>query len=485
MSKEKDLNDASKELMATGRKPQLKLVELGEDYDLGPNFLEEMNQKHAFINSFGGKPAILCYTYSEVFDRELIEFRSPDSIITQYCNQTAEGGKNGDTPVPLGKWWIGHINRREYDTVTFEPEKQAGEYKHPITGKSYYNLWEGYAEQPIRGSWQKTLRHCYKIISNGDARKFKYFIKWLAWCVQNPGTRPEVAVILKGKKGAGKGFIFTQMVKLFGRHGMCISNREHLTGKHNEHLMMLSFLFADEAYAPGDKEVLGTMNRIITEETITVEPKFRGTKIARNCLHVAMATNNDWVIPASEDERRYYINEVSNTYAKNQISDAKRFKYFRNLWGEMENGGRAAMLYDLIHMDLGDWHPREDVPETIEMQRQKTLSLPRRDKCILAFLEHGIFPGKQVGRNEYHVNGTILNEYIEKIDPGSIKITMRNKGIVLNELGVFVKRTAEERYWVFPSLIQLKDVWNRVKGHYEWDDHNDWEVVRKQPIDTI
>lgn len=485
MAKEKDLNDAAQEAASTGSLPKLRLVDEEFDLAMGPNYLEIMNEKHAFINTIGGKPMVMCNVYNEVFNKEIYEFRSPDAIMMQYCNQNVEGGKKGDTPIPLGKWWISHIDRREYETITFEPARPPGEYTHSKIGKKYFNMWEGFTVEPAQGSWRRTLKHLYKVLCNSDRDKFNYVIRWLAWAVQNPGTRAEVALVFKGKKGAGKGFIFTQLVKLFGRHGMSISNSEHLVGKHNAHLMNLSFLFADEAYYPGDKDVEGALKQLITEPYLTVEPKFQNTKLSQNCLHIGMSTNNEWVIPASEDERRYFINAVDNSFAMNQTTFNRRKKYFSELWGEMENGGRAAMLYDLLNMDLGEWHPRDNIPLTEELQLQRDLSLPRREKAIVALFDNGIFPGKRTGLDRFVVNSTVLNDFMEKIDPGSIKVTMRNKAMIFKELGIIGDRIDGERVWIFPSLIYLKKAWNKLKGNYGWEDYNEWELQRQQPIDTI
>lgn len=485
MAKNKDLNDAGVEAQKTGVVVPLRFTDINPDFNLDFDHLEDMNKKHAFVCFLGGKPMVMSWVYNEVYEREVIEFVSPDSIMMRYSNQTVPGGRRGDTPTPLGKWWIGHTDRREYDTVTFEPKRDPGDFKLS-NGKSYFNLWEGFTERPLAGSWQRTKRHLYNILSNRDPVKFKYAIRWLAWCVQNPGTRAEVAVVFKGKKGAGKGFIFTQMVKLFGRHGMSISNRDHLTGKHNSHLMMLSFLFADEAYYPGDKDIEGCLKQLITEPALTVEPKFQNTKLSLNCLHIGMSTNNEWVIPASEDERRFYINEVDSKLAKNQVSDAVRKEYFTKLWGEMESGGRAAMLYDLLNMDLKDWHPRDDIPETDELRRQKDLSMTRADKCVLAFLEEGIFPGVYRGpKLGYVVSVGTLIQFMDRIDPQNSKITTKARATIFKELGAVSERQNGERIWIFPPLGELRKNWNQVRGRYDWEDYSDWEVRRQEPINTI
>lgn len=485
MAKGKDLNDAGVEASKTGNVVPLRIVDIDDILLTSIDPLAEMNKKHAFINTVGGKPMIMCDIYNEVYDKEIIEFRSPDAIMMQYCNQNAPGGKNGDTPTPLGKWWVAHPDRREYDTVTFEPTKEPGPYLNEKINKQYFNLWEGFTEIPTPGSWKRTLKHIYKVLCNKDREKYYYTIQWIAWCIQNPGIRAEVAIVFKGKKGAGKGFIFTQLVKLFGRHGMSISNGEHLTGKHNAHLMMLSFLFADEAYYPGDKGIEGALKQLITEPNLTVEPKFQNTRLSVNCLHVGMSTNNDWVIPASDDERRFFINEVDSKFAKNQTSDAARKEYFSKLWGEMEHGGRAAMLYDLQKMNLKDWHPRDDIPDTEELKRQKDLSMPKREKAILAFLENGIFPGVLVGKFNYQVGSTELNDYMERLEPGSARISIKHKAALLKELGAVSKVEHGQRVWVFPPLEQIKTNWNQIKGMHNWEDYNGWELQKQTPLSTI
>ena len=74
---------------------------------------------------------------------------------------------------------------------------------------------------------------------------------------------------------------------------------------------------------------------------------------------------------------------------------------------------------------------------------------------------------------------------MEKIYPGSIKLSMKNKSTVFKELGITPDRLDGERVWVFPSLIFLKKAWNKLKGKYGWEDYNEWELQRQQPIDTI
>lgn len=452
--------------------------------------LRQMNASHAFVRSYGGKAVVTNLVYNEFYKKEIIEFLTPETIQIIYCNRMAEETLNDKKgALQLGKWWLLHPHRKEYATVTFEPSKPPGEY-HRVDNqklqrndvledkfKTYFNLWEGFAVEPVKGCWKNTLKHIYNILCNSDSTKFKYVMRWLAWSVQNPGTRAEVALIFKGKKGAGKGVILQAMCDLFGRHGLVISNREHLTGKHNEHLATCSFLFADEAYYPGDKEAEGIMKNIITEKSLTTEPKFKGLKIGNNCLHIAMATNSDWVISAGDDERRYFINEVDNKYSKNAMPDNLRQRYFNKIWKELDSAGLSAILYDLQHMQLGEWHPRHDVPETEELRRQIAMSLPKLKYAFLSMIEDGVFPGALDGQGRYIISNKNLTGYFHSMDPANKSITTKQVAKLCSDLGITTDRDKHSRFYVFPQLGELRKAWNfKVAKVDDWSLSDAWEV---------
>ena len=59
------------------------------------------------------------------------------------------------------------------------------------------------------------------------------------------------------------------------------------------------------------------------------------------------------------------------------------------LYAEIDRGGLAAMLHDLLAMDLGDWHPREDGPETDALTDQRSLGLDPVHAAVLDMLREG------------------------------------------------------------------------------------------------
>jgi hypothetical protein len=247
------------------------------------------------------------------------------------------------------------------------------------------NLWRGFSVKPEEGKWPLMETHIRDIVAAGESTHARYILNWLAWCVQNPGRRAEVALVLRGGKGAGKGILGTTMLRIFGAHGRHISNRKHLVSGFNQHLLHCSFLFADEAYWPGDQSAEGELKRLITEPTLNIEPKGLDSFYAVNSLHLLISGNAEWVVPASDDERRYAVFLVSNEHANDP-------DYFTALHRELDNGGLEAMLCDLLHTELGAWHPRASVPQTAALAQQKEESLRGVDALVSNLIEAGCLP---------------------------------------------------------------------------------------------
>ena len=158
-----------------------------------------------------------------------------------------------------------------------------------------------------------------------------------------------------------------------------------LTGRFNAHLRDTCLLFADEAYWPGDKGAEGSLKRLITEPELFIEGKGRDGVMVANRLHVIIASNEDWVIPAGLDERRFVVFDV----AEHRKQDKS---WFDPLYAEMDNGGLEAMLRDLLELDLDGWHPR-NIIRTEALREQQLRSLSPENEWVLELLETGILEG--------------------------------------------------------------------------------------------
>jgi Family of unknown function (DUF5906) len=166
-----------------------------------------------------------------------------------------------------------------------------------------------------------------------------------------------------------------------GQHGMAVTQSKHLVGAFNLHLRDCIFLFADEAFFAGDPRNVGVLNALITEPTLTIEGNGANAFEAPNFLHIMMASNNSWVVPASVDERRYFVLDVGEQHMQDR-------PYFAAIEGELEAGGYGAMLYDLLHYDISGFNVGA-VPDTAALQEQKRLSLLAEQLWWLDVLHRG------------------------------------------------------------------------------------------------
>jgi len=183
------------------------------------------------------------------------------------------------------------------------------------------------------------------------------------------------------EEGTGKGILGRYLKKLCGHHELHITHAPHLTRRFNAYLHDCIFLFADEAFFAGDKQHGDILKGLITEYTLTVEGKYRAVITIRNRLHLLIVSNRDWVVPASMTARRFAITEALDI-------DRNDRPYFRALIDQMDNGGLAAMLHELLGRDLSTFEVR-DIPDTEELRTQKPLSLSSLDRWWLTVLHRG------------------------------------------------------------------------------------------------
>jgi Family of unknown function (DUF5906) len=247
-----------------------------------------MNERHAIIDNVGGKTMIASWEPSSLDPSRMeVIFQTKESFLLRYSNRSvafdvpdARGGTRRDT-MPLGRWWLAHRLRRQHRGVTFLPGGLS-------EVNDCLNLWRGWGVEAMPGDWSLIRRHIVEVLAGGNAEFAEYIIRWVAWSIQNPAVPAEVALVLIGEKGAGKGTFVRCLERIFGAHAFEASMREHVIDKFNGHLQDCVLFIADEAYWGGDKRCVGRLQGMITEPTLSIERKGIDVVQVRNCLHVVM-----------------------------------------------------------------------------------------------------------------------------------------------------------------------------------------------------
>jgi hypothetical protein len=227
-------------------------------------------------------------------------------------------------------------------------------------------LWRGFGVEPKAGDWSTIRQHLLEVTCAKNDDHFEWLTRWMARCVQYPEKQAETSVVLRGLKGAGKGLTAHLMGSVFRGHALQLANPRHLTGHFNANLADTLFLFVDEAFWAGDKAGEAVLKGLVTEPQITIEPKGIDAFQVPNRLKILMASNNDWVVPVSADERRYFVLDVSDRRKGDKA-------YFARLAAAIEGPELAAFLDHLLGLDLADFDHR-DPPHTGALNEQKLIS---------------------------------------------------------------------------------------------------------------
>jgi Family of unknown function (DUF5906) len=194
---------------------------------------------------------------------------------------------------------------------------------------------------------------------------FKYLMRWLGWAAQNPDKHPETVIVLKSwKEGTGKSTRGVVMLKLFGRHGGLVDDKDRIVGRFNDWLETISFVLGEEILWAGDHRTSDKLKSMITADTIQLERKQGSIWQNPNRLHVILTTNHDHAIAVGVCNRRYVVYEVSDERACDKA-------WFDPIYRDLEDGGASEFLYLLQNVQLGSWHPREILrtAEATEQQR--------------------------------------------------------------------------------------------------------------------
>jgi len=247
--------------------------------------------------------------------------------------------KNGPVyrPKPLASFWLGWLHRSIRDSTVFDPRGLKNK-----NASRFYNLWPGYAIEPEKGDCSLIIAHLRDIWCNGNEEQFTYLITWFAHMLQYPWEKPNVALVVKGGKAAGKSTVFDGiLLPILGTLYSKMTHQEQLVGKFNSHTLYKLLLVAEEAYWAGDKTSEGTLKSMITDKPKTAEPKCVNAYDTYTYYRLAFVSNEARVVPATKDERRFFAIRVSS----DKMRDAT---YFGALWNQIENGGVAAFMHYLM-----------------------------------------------------------------------------------------------------------------------------------------
>lgn len=340
--------------------------------------IKRMNQSYALV--LMGSKAVVVREQTDGPIEDRLKVLSIESFRAWYANRfTTIRDKDGKQKVVT--WataWLCSRERRQFKGIEFFPNPDGA----PGT-EGYLNLWRGFAVEPRAkaNGWATFRDHIFTNVCHQDRKLFSWVLGWFAHMVQRPRERLGTALVLRGKMGTGKSKVGEVMGSLFPAHYFMVDDPRYITGQFNPHMASCLLLQAEEAVWAGDKAAEGRLKGLVTSTFQMIEAKGIDPIRLDNHVRLIMTSNEDWVVPAGKDERRFAVLDVGDGCAQN-------FEYFGAIDAEMADGGREALLHDLMAFDLSTVNLRQ-IPLTGPLLEQKIRSLTPVESWWLAALERG------------------------------------------------------------------------------------------------
>lgn len=230
----------------------------------------------------------------------------------------------GDKKIPVAALIFGAKIIRRIGGLTFDPSCPDMMVETKLG--TMINQWRGFATeacpQTVTDDEVEPFADYVRVIlTNGDKAAERWLLSWLADMLQRPSEKPGTAVVLVGVHGAGKTFLGERVIGpiIGGGHYVQMNTIESLTSKFNSIADNKLFIQCDEAMHAYQKDVAAKLKSIITDESVTIEPKGINSYKKPNHMHFLFTSNEEHsalFIDASPYERRYTVLKVSPIRAR-------------------------------------------------------------------------------------------------------------------------------------------------------------------------
>ncbi len=303
-------------------------------------YLDDMLPRYALVYAGGGA----------VFDRQ------------EHCLLALTDMRNACIRADLHKAWMEHPERDivRQEEIGFDP----ADTDPSIT----CNLWGGWPTEPKAGSCERLLDLLqYMCSGERNSRElYEWVLRWVAYPIQHPGAKMKTTVVIHGGQGAGKNLFFEVVMSIYGRYGR-ILDQDALIDKHNDWASRKLFLIADEVVAQAHRfEHKNKLKTLITGTWIRINPKHIAAYDEANHVNLVFLSNESMPVVLEEDDRRHCVIWTPPKKAKD---------YYAAVLAEIEAGGIAALHDYLLHLDLGDFHPGTEPPDTLAKRDLVALAL--------------------------------------------------------------------------------------------------------------
>lgn len=172
--------------------------------------------------------------------------------------------------------------------------------------------WSGFPLTPREdGNITPFLHFLEHNICGGNTQAYEFFLAFFAQLLQAPHRLPRVGLVLRGEKRSGKSGIVNLMARIVGeRNSLRANHSQSVTREFNACLVSKLLLVSDDASWDSDQEGIEFLNNLVTVNHLTIQGKNRTPIHIHNFCRVVIVGNDQWLIPKTHDDGRFFIIDV-------------------------------------------------------------------------------------------------------------------------------------------------------------------------------
>lgn len=201
-------------------------------------------------------------------------------------------------------------------------------------------------------------------------------------------------MVVLGREGTGKNILFDMIRKFImgNNYATETCKMDKITGRFNTMMQNKLLIALNEAANVGQSEShekQEVLKDIITNTKNQIEPKGVNSYTVNDYCNYVCFSNNDHVIKASTEMRRFVFFETSSA----RIGD---HQYFKDIRSDFEQHDAGIHLYHyLMSIDISDFTPQRDFPTTQLKEQLKANALEKPIQWLVASVNEEL---------EYHHN---------------------------------------------------------------------------------
>ena len=388
-------------------------------YDLKKEYFEYFCCKVANPSS--------CYIFLQTFEDELgttykhiLKDEKDLKTAWKHLNYDNYGTSDkGGNPKKFINFWVLDPDMRMYLKMDFMPYNDVKRKND----KEVYNLFSGYNSNIKAHTYDdvkinnilKPFFDVVKGLCEDNETYFNYFMKSIAFKVQYPTIKLPYAFIITGKQGTGKGLLMKGLSKVFGsQHVISSSKSSDFCGDHAEGVVNKLIVNMNECENKSTWDFQGFIKSLISEDRVTVNPKFmRPYEVDNHSMFIFTSNKDDVInIDAKSIDRRFIAYKASDKYINKTKYTTKNF--WSKLAALIDSVDFSCAFYSYLNnMDVINYDFATErlkcLTETYKQMIRK--SIPAASQFLDYFVNKDKFESEDIDDDEF------CSEVVDVINP--------------------------------------------------------------------